>query len=59
MRLLGNTSVLWRAELISVEQGYFPMLCGSLKECALSVTMERQTEILTIAGQINAQWMGL
>ena len=29
----------------------FPMLCGSLQECALSVTMERETEILTVAGQ--------
>lgn len=29
----------------------FPVPCGSLQECALSVTMERQTEILTVAGQ--------
>lgn len=29
----------------------FPGLCGFLQECALSVSMEKHTEILTVAGQ--------
>lgn len=29
----------------------FPVLCGFLQECALSVSMEKHTEILTVARQ--------
>lgn len=38
----------------------FPVPCGSLQECALSVTKERETETPTRAGQsINVPWIGL